>query len=213
MPIKILSTLSLLAWLTLAVTAGAVVAFICMNPVGALNLLITSGAFICGSLLQGIHVIVAGIYWVFSGAVATIANLCIALLNYIVDLISAGFFWGLDPIPHWTYIVPYDISPTLEGIIDYLGLSWQGVLSTATLYTAGVQQNAPVSYLSGITAGGGTIASLYAVNPPASPTLSTTKGYKIGDTLTKSQWEKAFGGQWQEDWGWNATKQVFEKVK
>jgi hypothetical protein len=147
---------------------AAPTAFIAMNPMGALSLFAATGEFVVTAMLDVIKGGAAMVWWLFQAAYTGVANLLIGTGNLVVQAINNFFrslIPGWSPMPLFEYLQAPSVSPTIQSIVDDIVSRYMKVQTVAQDYVAGVQQNAPMSYVVGGAAGTGSAVLAGAVIP------------------------------------------------
>ena len=157
--IKYLPTIVLVLIVALPVT------FIAMNPSGALDIVVTTGQFIVTTIMDVIKGGFAALWWLFQALWTGIANLLIGAGNLVIQAINNFAVGWLvpnwSPIPTFPYLQAPEISPTIQSIVDEIMQGYTNLKIKISDYWTTVQSNAPMSYVSGAVAGGGSAGATY----------------------------------------------------
>jgi len=167
-------------WWLWIIPVSAVVALIVMNPQGFMALLVATGTFIWGSILNVFNWLFAALSWAAQAFIALFANFWIGIVNWIIAGLNR--IPGLN-IPTW----PYLKAPSAEGmrqIAEHFAAQWQVVKAASDAYITGVQEKAPGIYLIGGAAGGLTGGGLYLASQPeklsiGGGSVKTVGGYRV----------------------------------
>jgi len=170
-------------WWLWIIPVSAVVALIVMNPQGFMALLVATGTFIWGSILNVFNWLFAAISWTAQGFISLVGNFFITIVNMVIMAINK--IPGIN-IPLWPYLKA-PTSESLSQISQQFAAQWQVVKTAGDAYIAGVQERAPGVYLIGATAGTVTGGGLYLVSQGSAPsstrkasgTPKTVSGYKV----------------------------------
>ena len=157
--IRYLPTIVLVLIIALPVT------FIAMNPSGALDIIVTTGQFIVTTIMDIIKGGFAALWWIFQAFWTGIANLLIGAGNLVIQAINNfAVGWMVpnwSPIPTFPYLQAPEISPTIKSIVDEIMQGYTDLRIKISDYWSKVQANAPISYVSGAVAGGGSAGATY----------------------------------------------------
>ncbi len=170
-------------WWLWIIPVSAVVALIVMNPQGFMALLVATGTFIWGSILNVFNWLFAALSWAAQAFIAMFCNFWIAITNWIISGINK-----ILPIkiPTWPYLQA-PTAESLRGISEQFATQWQIVKMAGDAYVAGVQEKAPGIYFVGGAAGAVTGGGLYLASQGSAPsstrkasgTPKTVSGYKV----------------------------------
>ena len=176
-------------WWLWIIPVSAVVALIVMNPQGFMALLVATGTFIWGSILNVFNWLFAAISWTAQGFISLVGNFFITIVNMVIMAINK--IPGIN-IPLWPYLKA-PTSESLSQISQQFAAQWQVVKTAGDAYIAGVQERAPGVYLIGATAGTVTGGGLYLVSGEKTQrqTRRRTEERKERPRTEKSKTEKS----------------------
>jgi len=140
------------------------VTFIAMNPMGALDIVVTTGQFIFMTLMDMVKAGFAGVWYVVQMVVTGIANLFIGAGNLVIGAINAWFqkiVPSFQLIPTLKYLEMPEIPTTIQSIVNEIMDGYTQLRAKVTDYWSVVQANAPMTYVSGAVAGGGSAGATY----------------------------------------------------
>jgi len=149
------------------------VTFIAMNPMGALDIVVTTGQFIFMTLMDMVKAGFAGVWYVVQMAVTGIANLFIGAGNLVIGAINTWFqkiVPSFQLIPTLKYLEMPEIPTTIQGIVNEIMDGYTQLRAKVTDYWSVVQANAPKSYIMGGITGGGSAGATYLLLKETSET-------------------------------------------
>jgi len=165
------------------------VTFIAMNPAGALDIVMTTGQFIMITIMDIIKGGMAALWWLFQAIYTGVANLLIGAGNLVIAAINNFFsslVAGWQPMKQFTYLEPPPVTPTIQAIIDEIVDGYTNLRVKISDYWSTVQANAPMSYVAGGVAGGGSAGATYLLTKTEETVTrpKTTKTKKSSKTET-----------------------------
>jgi len=171
-------SLSTIPTAILIISIALPVAFIAMNPAGALQIVTTTGQFMIVTVMDIVKGGMAVLWWVMQAIGVNIGNLFIWIGNMLISLVNSlpnalnnilPDWMDLDVklIPQIEYLKMPPIDPVISNIIDEIMDGYTNLRLKISDYWSTVQANAPTSYVVGAGAGGGAgIGTWLLTKPP-----------------------------------------------
>lgn len=173
------------------------VAFIAMNPMGFLDIMVATGQFIVTTIIDIIKGGFAVLWWVIQAIGVTIGNSAIWTCNLLISVLNtlpnalnnmlpdwAKNAFQFKTIPAINYLSMPKIDPTISNIVNEIMDGYTTLRLKVSDYWATVNANAPMSYVAGGVAGAGSAGATYLL------LAQETSKKAIGSVSSKPRSEK-----------------------